>query len=201
MKKQLLAMSLLSITLPALALDTYYCSQNNGYINPGMSDTEVIAACGQPIAKQTSNAPVMQKIPITQLIYNRKEASSSFYGPWNLPIGNMNHTVSLPLNTGPSSGGVQFEIDIDTTNNKIVNLSINGGKTNAVSLCGGFNLAIGDYADNVAHACGQPSMMNQSFIEVPVEGASKPEVWIYQADQYQPVVSLTFIDGKLQSIN
>lgn len=195
----LLNLSLMSLSLPGFALDSYYCSQNNGYINPGMSQDAVIAACGQPISKQISHTPLMKKVPVTQFIYNNKGSSNSFYGPWNVAMGNMNKEVSQPLNSGPSSAGVQLQIDV--ADDKILSVSINGGKTNAVSLCGGASITVGDAAGNVTNACGKPSMTNHTYIEVPIQSDTKPEIWTYQADEYQAPVSLTFVDGQLQSIN
>ncbi|MDR3443153.1 MAG: DUF2845 domain-containing protein [Legionella sp.] len=161
-----------------------YCPQNHAYINIGMTVDQVIAACGQPASQQESNQPVTQKIPVQQLIYNNIGTSTAFYGVWNLPTG---------------SGGAQLEIDI--VNKKVKNIRLNSSDSNAASICGGNSIQIGDPVEKVYYSCGSPSVTNNSYINEIVPTAQKPQVWIYQPGQYQPAVTLTFVDGRLQSIN
>lgn len=177
-----LVFSLLPFSL--VADQSLYCPQNHGYINVGMTSAQVISACGQPISKQDSNQPLLQKIPVQQLIYNNKGTGSGFYGVWNVPTGN---------------GGAQLEVDV--VNNKVKSIKLNGGDTNAMSICGGRSIQAGDPVGKVYGACGSPSLVNNTFINQMVPTPQKPQIWIYQPGQYQPTVSLTFIDGKLQSIN
>jgi hypothetical protein len=160
-----------------------YCPVNHAYINVGMTTDQVIAACGQPLSQQDSNEPILQKIPVTQYLYNNLGTDSAFYGVWNIPTG---------------SGGVQLQVDV--VNNKVRSFKINGSDNNSISICNETNIQIGDDAGKVLGACGSPSMVNNTYINVPVNTNSKPKVWIYQFNQFQPAVSLTFIDGKLQSI-
>lgn len=182
--------SLLAAT-PALAVSQLYCPQNAGYISLGMTQSEVLAACGQPLAKQQSNAPVTQKIPMKQFIYNTLNTGSvypgldpMYYDYWSLP-----------------SGTYRIGLEVDIVNDKVSAVRINGSGTNAMSICGGTNVQIGDNANKVIMACGSPSMVNNSFINQTVPSNTKPELWIYQVDQYQSPSSLTFINGKLQSID
>lgn len=187
--------SLLAAT-PVLAMSQLYCPQNSGYINIGMTQAQVITACGQPLTKQQTNAPVTQKVPVKQLIYNSLNAGgyypgegAAFYGQssgaqWSLPSG---------------TGGISLEVDI--INNKVSDVRINGSSTNAMSICGGTNVQIGDNINQVLNACGSPTMTNNSFINQTVPSNKPPEVWIYQVNQYQTPNSLTFVNGKLQSIN
>ncbi|MGC1183487.1 DUF2845 domain-containing protein [Legionella sp.] len=161
-----------------------YCPQNHAYINIGMTPDQVIAACGQPVSQQESNQPVTQKIPVQQLIYNNKGTTTVFYGVWNIPTGN---------------GGAQLEINI--VDRKVKSIKLNGSDSNAISICGGNNFQIGDPIDKVYYSCGSPSITNNTFINEIVPSAQKPQVWIFQPDQYQPSVTLTFVDGRLQSIN
>jgi hypothetical protein len=166
------------------AAQSYYCPQNHAYINLGMTADQVIAACGQPQSQQDSNQPLTQKIPVQQLIYNHQGSSSAFYGVWNVPTGN---------------GGAQMEVDV--VNNQIKSIRINGNDSNASSLCSGSSFQIGDPVGRVYGACGSPDVINNTFINQVVPTTQKPQIWIYQPGQYQPSVSLTFVDGKLQSIN
>lgn len=176
---------LLSLTLNTFAANTMYCPQHSGYINVGMSIDQVVAACGQPISKQQSNTPVMQKVPVLQLMYNNEGSPTAFYGTWNLPVGN--------------TGGAQLEVDV--INNKVSGVKLNGSATNAFSICGSTLIQIGDPVGRVYGACGNPSLVNNTFINQAIQSNERPEIWIYQVDPYQPSYSLTFANGKLQSIN
>jgi hypothetical protein len=189
--KVLVMMSVSFLVVPPIMAQSLYCPQNSGYINTGMTQQQVMAACGQPLAKQESNNPVTQKVPVTQLIYTTLNQgsvysglNSAFYTQWNLPSG---------------TAGIGLEINI--MNNKVSSIKINGSGTNAMSVCGGKSVQIGDNANVVYSACGSPSMVNNSYINQVVPSNTKPEVWIYQVNQYQSPISLTFINGKLQSIN
>lgn len=162
---------------------SYYCPQNHAYINLGMTPDEVIAACGQPISQQDSNQPLLQKVPVQQLIYNNMGTSTAFYGVWNLPTGN---------------GGVSLEVDI--VNQKVRSIKLNGSDSNAVSVCQGANIQMGDPVQKVYYSCGNPSIVNNSFINEVVPTAEKPKIWVYQPGEYQPSVSMIFVNGRLQSI-
>lgn len=161
-----------------------YCPQKHGYISLGMTPDQVISACGQPLSQQESNEPVTQRIPVQQLIFNSKGASTAFYGVWNMPTG---------------SGGAQVEINI--VDKKVRSIKLNSSGTNAVSICGGNSIQVGDPVEKVYYSCGSPSLTNNTFINVIVPTAEKPKVWIYQPGQYQPPFTLTFVNGRLQSIN
>lgn len=190
------SLALCSLSFTAFADASLYCPQNHAYINVGMSADQVVAACGQPAAVQESDQPLMQKVPMQQLIFNNLSSNdsdfsgslniptnSAFYGVWNIPTG---------------YSGVQVQVDI--VDNKVKNININGGGSNALSLCSGANIQVGDPASKVYGACGSPNITNNSFINVPILSKTKPQIWIYKPDPYQPSFSLTFIDGKLQSI-
>src|SRR5688500_13313665 len=110
-----------------LAAQSYYCPQNHAYITLGMTANEVIAACGQPASQQDSNQPLTQRIPVQQLIYNNQGSSSAFYGVWNIQTGN---------------GGAQMEFDV--VNNLVKGIKINGGDSNASTLCSGPGIQMND---------------------------------------------------------
>lgn len=172
-----------------------YCPGRYGFIKLGMSQAQVITACGEPLSKQESDQPLVQKIPLTQLLYNNEGAPSSFFGVWNLPVGNYN-PGNPPF--GGKAAGAQLEIDI--VENKVFSIALNGSGTNAVSICNSVPIKIGDPADLAYSACGTPSLVNESYINRPVPGKQKPQIWFYQINQYQPPLSLTFVDGVLKSI-
>lgn len=199
MNKHILAITGILI-LPAVAWSdqSMYCPQKSGYINTGMSQAQVINACGQPASKQESDAPIMQKVPMQQVIYNNMGQKTAFYGVWQIPIGQTNPPNPQPFGNN-NGGGAQMQVNI--VNNKVYSVSLNGGDTNAVSICGGRNIQAGDPAGVVYGACGAPSLVNQTFINEPIQSPKPPEIWIYKPGPYQPAFRLTFINGKLQSIN
>lgn len=185
MKLKLTASCILFVLPFSLIADqSIYCPQNHAYINLGMTVDQVIAACGQPLSQQESNQPILQKIPVQQLIYNNQGADTAFYGVWTTPTGN---------------GGAQLEVDI--VNNKVQSIKINGSDSNSFSICGGTNIEAGDPVGKVYSACGSPSVVNNTYINQVVNTTQKPQVWVYQPGQYQQSVTLTFVNGKLQSIN
>lgn len=175
---------------PMTAMADVYCPQNSAYIHIGMSEAQVTAACGQPITKRNMDHPVTQKVPVKQLIYTNLNQGSVYpglnniYSLWSIPSG---------------SQGVGMEVDV--INNKVSGIRINGSSSNAMNLCGGVNVQVGDSENQVYSACGNPSMVNNSFINQVIPSNQTPQVWIYQIDQYQAPMSLTFVNGTLQSID
>jgi hypothetical protein len=182
--KSISSLVLFGLPFSLMADQSYYCPQNHAYINTGMTPDQVIAACGQPLSQQDSNKPILQKIPMQQLIYNNQGTGTAFYGVWNVPTG---------------SGGTQLEVDV--VNQRVKSIKVNGSDSNAFSICQGANIQIGDQVGKVYSSCGSPAVVNNTYFNQVVPTATKPQVWIYQPGQYQSTVSLTFVDGKLQSIS
>lgn len=166
-----------------------YCPGKQGNITVGMTSSQVINACGQPQSRQDTDVKVAIKIPVTQLIYTTLNEGAvysgltSYYSMWSLPSGS----------TGTS-------LHVNIINNKVTGLSVNGTSMNAMSICGGNSIQIGDDAENVYSACGSPSLVNETYTNQPVSKKQHPEIWVYQLNEYQPAIRLTFVDGKLQSI-
>ncbi|MBA2650825.1 MAG: DUF2845 domain-containing protein [Tatlockia sp.] len=184
--RKVLAVGLISFTFNAIASQqSYYCPQNHKYINLGMSTDQVGDACGVPISKQETNRPVMQKVPVQELTFNAIGAQKVFYGVYAIP-------------TGTDSGA---KLQVNIVDNKVKSIVINGSGTNAFSICGGISIQAGDPASKVYGACGNPSVVNNSFINQPLLSNAKTQVWIYQPTDYQPPITLTFVNGKLQSID
>lgn len=178
------------IPLTATSADSMYCSQKHGYINVGMTENQVIDSCGQPAIKRVSRNPVMINIPMTQLIYSTLNKGAAYpgwtnvYTMWSLPSG---------------SQGVTLQVNI--INQKVSGITLNGGSSNAMSICGGVTVQKGDDVGKVYSACGSPDVTNNTYVSTPAPESEKPEVWVYQPNQYETPFSLTFINGKLQSID
>lgn len=191
MKASLLFLSGLLFPFTSVFGEQIYCPQKAGYIDLGMTQNQVLAACGPPLSKHQANVPAMQKVPVKQFIYTRLNQGSiypglndAFYNQWSLPSG---------------TTGVDLEVDV--VNDKVAAVRINGSHTNAMSICHGTNVQVGEDVSRVYSACGSPSMVNHTFIYQPIPSENLPEVWIYQVNQYQSPISLTFVNGKLQSAN
>ncbi len=188
--KNIFLLSLLFIASPIFAeQQPFYCPQNHGYVRIGMTESEVLAACGQPTSKEKSKQAAVEQIPVTQLIYTTLNPDPVYrgyklvYRMWSLPIG---------------SQGSSLEIDI--INKKISAIRFNGENTNASSVCDNRSFAVGDLADTVFTACGNPSHVNKTFVNRKVQSKTKPVTWIYNTDPYQPTFRLIFLDGYLRAI-
>lgn len=185
----LIILSFITASSVLNAANSLYCPQHHGFINPGMTINQVVAACGQPKIRNQSNNSVMKKVPVRQLIYTNLNTGAPFsgwtriYNTWSLPSG---------------STGVSLQIDI--MDNKVSNVNINGSSNKAMNICGGQSVEVGSSEQDVYSACGRPNMVNNSYITENVPGNQKPEIWKYQLNQYQPEYTLTFVNGELQSI-
>jgi hypothetical protein len=126
----------------------------------------------------------MQQVPVQQLVYNNMGSSTAFYGPWKLPTGNQ---------------GTHLQIDV--MDNVVKSISLNGSNNNAFSICGGSNIQVGDPVTKVYNACGNPSITNNTYANIPIQSTQKPVVWTYKPGEYQSSITLTFVNGQLQSIS
>ncbi|KTC65421.1 Protein of uncharacterised function (DUF2845) (plasmid) [Legionella adelaidensis] len=190
MKTTYISFSLYFLLITSAFADSFYCPQHSAFINIGMTQDQVVAACGVPLSKQASNAPVTQRVPVKQLIYTTLNQGAVYPG-----LDNIYNMWSIP------SGQTGVNVEVDIIDNKVANVRINGSSSNAVSLCGGTNIEIGSAENLVYQACGNPTMVNNTYINQPVPSNSKPEVWVYQVDQFHSPYSLTFVNGKLESID
>ena len=72
-----------------------YCPQHHSLIETGMSQQDVVAACGEPDSVVSVNRPITEKIPMTQLIYttltpaNPYPGLDNIYTLWSLPLVQM----------------------------------------------------------------------------------------------------------------
>lgn len=161
-----------------------YCPQNHAYISLGMTQDEVTAACGKPSLVEKSQVPFSKKVPMMQLTYNSQGSAKAFYGVWSLQVG---------VTTGSN-------LQIDVVNDKVYEVHINGESSKAFSICGGTPIVKGDPVGNVYSACGNPSTINNTYITLPISETTFPQVWIYELP-YQASMRLTFVKGKLESID
>ena len=173
------------------AADSFYCPQNHAYINVGMSQAEVSAACGEPTSRKAGANTVNQQVPVIQLIYSTINSGPVDFYPGIDPIYKQ---WSLP------SGSQGINVQVNIIDNKVASISINQEPANGLSACSGGSFQVGDDISAVTNACGSPNIVNNSYIEQPVPKELQPENWTYANLPYQPPVTLTFIKGVLQSI-
>lgn len=199
MRLNLLVLPFLLYALPSFAEQSIYCPQHQGYIKIGMTETQILSACGEPLSKQTSRVRATEKVPVQQLIYTTLQIDSpSDWGGNPMDWGGTNNLFqqwSLP------SGSKGITAQINIMNQKVVNITLDGSDSNAMSICDGGSFQVGDPESKVYQACGSPNVVNQTFVEQRIPSNQKPEIWIYQFDPYQAPISLTIVNGKLQSIN
>jgi hypothetical protein len=167
----------------------FYCPQKHGYIRIGMTEAQVLSLCGTPRSKETSKSSAVKQVEVTQFVYSTLNPEPVFrgyeliYNTWSLPVG---------------SNGNNLEVSV--IDGKIHSIQFNGSDTNASSVCGNRSFAVGDLADTALSACGNPSMVNKTFINQSIPSKTKPVTWTYYTDQYQPTFKLIFLDGTLQAI-
>lgn len=194
--KIILSIVSLIVPLSAFASEMFYCPQHQAFIRIGMTMDQVSAACGPPMSDLVSNVPLYNTIQVQQLIYNNQGTDLPFSNENPDNPFRYNYLFWAPLKSG--SGGAQMEVNI--VDNKVKLFRINSSNNNAANLCNGYHIQIGDPVGRVYSQCGSPSIINTTYMKefVPVQG--KPKVWVYRLNEFQPAVTLTFVNGHLQSI-
>ncbi|OGV27648.1 MAG: hypothetical protein A3F18_07670 [Legionellales bacterium RIFCSPHIGHO2_12_FULL_37_14] len=180
----ILCLSLILSASVALAVPSIYCPTNHAYISVGMTKDQVISACGKPTRKEESKEPYKKKIPMMQLMYNSRGTQQAFYGVWTIPVG---------VTTGSS-------LEVDVVDNKVYSVQVNGEQSKAFSICKGIPITKGEPVSNVYNACGNPSTLNNTYIEKVEPNAPYPETWYYTFP-YQDSIRVTFVNDKLIGIN
>jgi len=194
---------LLVIPIGFVSAGSSYCPQGHTFIQIGMTANEILGACGQPTQKIVSQQPITEKIPVTQLIYTAISQPNPAPGQvsavsdnWYPGLEDIYSQWSLPTAANES-----FKLEVDIIHNKVSAIRMNGGGSNAMSMCAGQPFQVGDDLSAVYASCGSPETTNTTYKNATIPSKKKPEVWVYEVDQYSPKLRLTFIDGKLQSIN
>jgi hypothetical protein len=168
-----------------------YCAHGSGYVRVGMTENQVRSICGQPTSIKSSRQPATRKVEMTQLIYTTVAKTNpypglekAFYTTWSVPSGLQS----------------AFSYQISLIKNKVVAIQLNGASGNATDICGGNKVRVGDDMSNVLAICGSPNATNTTYINQPIPGTLKNEIWTFEF-QYQPPFDLTFINGSLESID
>ena len=196
-------LNLLVIPVGLVFSEQAYCPQGHAFIQLGMTESEILSACGKPTQQMKSPQAATERIPVTQLIYSSISQVNPYPGQvnamsnnWYPGLTNIFNQWSLPTATNEA-----FKLEVDIVNNKVTSIRMNGGGTNALTMCPGRPIQVGDDINDVYSSCGSPETTNTTYKNVVIPSKEKPVIWIYEVDQYSPNLRLTFIDGKLQSID
>lgn len=183
---------LFSCLIPSAFADTFYCTQNNQYINTGMTVLQVQAACGAPQNIAKSQQSETQQIPVSQLTFNISTTITTGYAGTVTP-GIQSGTFQV--NTGPMS-----TLIVSVQNDQIKSILLNGQSAQSVSICGGGSFGVGDPAENATDSCGDPAAENDTYINEPTGGTMDVETWSYKPNNYQPPFQFVFQNGILTQI-
>lgn len=183
---------LFSCSLQSALADTFYCTQNNQYINTGMTVLQVQSACGAPQNVTKSQQSQTQQIPVSQLTFNI---------PTSAPTTSMGTiTTGIQSGTFQVNQGPMTTIVVSVQNDQIKNISLNGQTVQSVSVCGGGSFGVGDPAENATGSCGDPATENDTYMNEPTGGTMDVETWSYQPSNYQPPFQFVFQNGILTQI-
>lgn len=185
MNKILIAALIILTSSLGHAKNSFYCPQNHGYIKEGMSESQVLQACGKPTNKSSSKQPASRNIKVTSLVFNNVGSKNALRNGFSVTFGN--------------EGGTSLSVNI--VDNKVSDMLVDGQTSTSTNICSGANIQVGDNATKVISSCGSPSVTNTSVRQVFLNGQQEVTNWSYVGNRAQPNFSLTFVNGKLQSIN
>lgn len=195
MKKTLtvIAVSLALTTVSSVVwADAFYCTQTNQYISQGMSMDAVEQACGTPQNIQKTAQPVTRRVPVTQLTFNiATTTSGQLQGTVTPGLYSSNFQVS----TGPLTTLV-----VESSNNQITDISINGTPAQSVSICNGATFGVGDPPVLAINSCGDPAYQNNTYKNVNTGQEEPVQIWSYKPTTYQPPFNLVFVNGSLAQV-
>ena len=172
--------------------DAFYCTQNNQYISQGMSTAAVKQACGTPANIQQTEQQVKRKVPVMQLTFS---VATSTSGQLQGTVTPGLYSSNLQINNGPLT-----TITVDSTNNQITSININGTSANSVSMCGS-SFGLGDPPSAAISSCGSPVAQNNTYKNVNTGQTEPVEIWSYKPTTAQQPFNLVFVNGALAQVD
>jgi hypothetical protein len=172
--------------------DAFYCTQTNQYISQGMSTDAVEQACGAPQNIQKTSQPITQRIPVTQLTFN---ISTSTSGQLQGTVTPGLYSSNFQINNGPVTTLV-----VESSNNQITDISINGTPAQSVSICNGATFGVGDPPVLAINSCGDPAYQNNTYKNVNTGQNEPVQIWSYKPTTYQQPFNLVFVNGSLAQV-
>lgn len=177
MKKRnlILYFTFVILFLPTISF-AFFCPTNFNQISEGYTIEQVIQLCGKPETQDTkttkAEGPQEWSYMVPQAV-----ASPPFY--------NVQGTLKTDL---------VFDV-----NGKVVNISVNGIGVGSTSICGGYNVQLGDTRDEVKRFCGEPAFINKNAnpntLPPDAQKETKVTTFIYNS---KPNAKLIFENGILK---
>lgn len=175
---------LLSLAFVPNLVAAFFCPTNFTQINFGDTIGKVVQQCGKPNGHATKN--VEREVP----------------EEWSYFIVQTVATGSLT----PTQGTLKVQITFDT-DNKAINISVNGIGVGASNICGP-SIQLGDSKQTIKKLCGTPAFVNSQKSNAPNAGtiaggptgaapivkSDKVTTFIYNSN---PPIKLIFVNGKL----
>jgi hypothetical protein len=174
-----LALICLALSPAAHAATQYFCPSSNQYINLGASIAEARAKCGPPHTATTSPYTLKKTRLVDQWVYNYQPNTILRFGT---------------IHTRKGALVVNF------INNKVIEILVNGHSVASTNFCSNnLPVKVGDNNLTIRQLCDQPTIIQKTKQTISQQKTQKV-VWTYQANDYIPANTLTFISGKLVSI-
>ncbi len=191
--KKLIVLLALSAVSPMVWADAFYCTENNQYISPGMSMDDVEQACGAPDSTQKTQQSVTKQVPVQQLTFN---IATSTFGNYQGTVTPGIQSSNIQINTGQLTTVV-----VESSNNRITSISVNGTSAQSLSMCGGGTFGVGDPPSMAVNSCGNPVAENDTYKNVSTGQEEPVEIWSYIPTDYQPPFQLIFVNGQLKQVD
>jgi hypothetical protein len=182
MKIIIYVISLMCIAItPAWALFCTPASGTNGWIEEGMTQDDVIAACGQP-DQQTQDENSGKQLQTTQYWTYQKQTVQ------DMSEGNaVNMTISPTI------------LVVEIRNNKITRLALNGNFVSSANCPEGGLLNVGEDDDVIVSRCGSATQV--SYQNETVDSSAPPNIiWTYQSANGAAPLQIQFQNGVVSQI-
>ncbi len=189
MKRMLFYITVLSlITSVSWAMFCNTSQGTNGWVEQGMSQQDVLAACGQPnSAVQIDNGK--GRLNATQY-WNYEQQTMQM-----LPqqVSGPTPYNSIKVNTAGNS------LVVEINNNKITSLAVNGNFVSTGNCPNGGFVRVGDTADVLASRCGNATQVSYQYAK-DTSALPLTTQWTYQLQGGQSL-TIQFQQGVVSGIN
>jgi hypothetical protein len=145
-----------------------FCPSGFNEMNIGDSIEQVVKSCGTPDNQKT-----------TKTVPGQPQE-------WNY------YVKADPTQPGTFKMSIAFNSD-----QKVINISVNGTSVVTTPICGGASVQYGSTTDEVKSACGKPAFVNESQQQTGPSAPTPTEMTelLYNTT---PPVTLLFVNGKLK---
>lgn len=189
MKRMFFYITVLSlITSVSWAMFCNGSQGSNGWVEQGMSEQDVLAACGQPNSAIEIDSD-KNRLNVTQY-WNYQQQTMQM-----LPQKVAAPTPYTSINVNSAGNTLVVEIN----NNKITSLAVNGNFVSTGNCPNGGFVRVGDTADALASRCGAATQVSYQYAK---ETSVLPPItqWIYQLQGGQSL-TIQFQQGVVSELN